>query len=261
MPYTQTVIVVGGEGDEDIRECLDTERVYAPDEIKAALERKENTLWVARELPSLGDFADVGRSRYRRDLLLLRPISETRRAILETMFDQIVAPGGAIQLLPEADLLDVLTADHPGDYVIGGVYDAKDEMLLLYRGHLKALTVPMSWFESNPGASPDPEEFEPIDCGQTVRLGEYEVGTDSILYAFDAEYRRRQKAKRRQLDDSFGGCLRRLRLMKGLNQNDFSSVTARTIRRIEAGQTQPHDSTVESIAAELGVEPDEITSY
>jgi transcriptional regulator with XRE-family HTH domain len=69
-------------------------------------------------------------------------------------------------------------------------------------------------------------------------------------------------AKRRAEDKTFGACLRRLRLLRGLRQADFGDVAAKTIARIERGETEaPHGQTLKVIAARLGVEPDEITDY
>lgn len=255
-----SIIVVGREK-ENLSERLNARRIFTPGEIREALKLEENTIWVARELPPLHEFSRVGHSRRRRVLLLLRGVDESRRAILETMFDQVVAPDGAIRLLEEAQLLEVVKSKQRSDYFIGGVYADEDDMLLLYRGDLRPLTLSMDWFDENPVANPVPEELELVDYGQGVRLGDYEVATRTILYEFDARYRRRQKENRRRLDDSLGGCLRRLRLMRGFKQNDFTSVTARTIRRIEKGEVDPRRSTIDKIAAELGVESDEITSY
>ena len=43
---------------------------------------------------------------------------------------------------------------------------------------------------------------------------------------------RRLLAKRRADDKTFGACLRRLRLQRGLRQSDFGGVSAKTIARI-----------------------------
>ncbi len=258
---TQSIIVVGGKEDEGLREALTARRVFSPGEVREALELQENTLWVARDLPPLHEFADVGRGRYRRALLLLGPVESPRRSVLETIFDPVVAPDNSMQILPEDQLLETLATDHREDYMLSGVYAAEDEMVLLYRGDLRPITISLQWFQNNPVARPDPEDLEIVDYGQGLRLGEFEVGTRTILYEFDANYRRRQKENRREIDDSLGGCLRRLRLLRGMTQKDFQSVTPRTIRRIEQGETDPRSATLEKIAGELGVEPDEICGY
>jgi transcriptional regulator with XRE-family HTH domain len=82
------------------------------------------------------------------------------------------------------------------------------------------------------------------------------------LYEADPEYRSRLTAKRRAEDKTFGACLRRLRLQRGLRQSDFGEVTAKTIARIERGETDaPHGRTLSLIARHLQVEPKDIASF
>jgi hypothetical protein len=69
-----------------------------------------------------------------------------------------------------------------------------------------------------------------VDGGQTVRLGEFEAAADAILYAFDAEARRRAKQRSIEKDASFGGALRRLRLQRGLRREDFEGSARRRSR-------------------------------
>lgn len=159
-------------------------------------------------------------------------------------------------------LAAILGEDNPGDYIIGGVYDPDDDVLILHRGDLQTLVVSTEWFERPLGPKPDFQDLEVIDHGQTVRLGRFEASTDALLYNFDREYRRRAKKRRLEEDDSFGACLRRLRLERGVRQDDFGEVTARTIRRIEKGSVSaPHRRTMEIIAERLDVELEEIGEW
>ena len=262
MKKTQKIILVGGDEANEASKVLGAYRVHTPGEIRDALRLESNTIWVADVLPPLHEFAAMGRGRYRRDLLLFEPIDWLRREVLGTMFDQIVAPEKGVRMLSKEHALEVLALENRSDFLIGGVCDEHDDLLLLYRGDLERLTVPIRWFLGNPVATPDPSDLEIVDYGQGIRLGDYEAGTDTILYEFDAEFRRRRKENQRELDESLGGSLRRLRLMKGLTQDDFHPVTARTIRRIEQGEVdQPRSSTLEKIATKLGVEPEEIASF
>lgn len=48
----------------------------------------------------------------------------------------------------------------------------------------KWLSVPMSWFEPRPNASPDFTDIEVIDEGLTLRLGPYEVDGSLIIQEF-----------------------------------------------------------------------------
>ena len=224
-------------------------------------------------------------SRVRRRLLVLSstplPQSNARREILTGLFDRVVfaltppsaAPpacadsspeASAIHAyLPPAEIAAVLTEAHPGDYVIGGMVDPTDRIVVLYRGTLEPLVVPYAFFQpTGNGVCPQFEAFGIADHGQSVRFGEYEASVDAVLYACDADYRRRTKRAERTEGTSFGSAFRRLRLLKGLHQHDFAPVAERTIRRIEQDQIQRvHGATRERIEACLGVPYEEIGTY
>ncbi len=71
------------------------------------------------------------------------------------------------------------------------------------------------------------------------------------------------KARQVAQDRSFGGALRRLRLLRGLTRADFEPVVSeKTIARIENGEvTTPQHDTLMAIAKHLDVQPEEIGSY
>lgn len=57
-------------------------------------------------------------------------------------------------------------------------------------------------------------------------------------------------------DNSFGAALRKLRLARGLSQQDFVTVVSREhISRLERGVSQPNLEVVEGLANVLGVHP------
>jgi DNA-binding Xre family transcriptional regulator len=148
--------------------------------------------------------------------------------------------------------------------LIGGSVDQVSRTITLWRGNLTALTVPFSAFEkSGDGTEPDFDQFSVADCGQTVRLGEYEAAADAILYEFDPEYRRRISQERRRSEQSFGASLRRLRKQRGLRREDFApDVAAKTIARIEQGNVrQIRKNTLKAIAGRLRVQPEEIGTF
>ena len=134
---------------------------------------------------------------------------------------------------------------------------------MLIRGSLDRVAVPFDWFERTPGGpAPRFDDLAICDHGLTLRLGSYEAAVSAILYDFDAEYRRREKARRIEFDDSFGGSLRRLRLERGLTRADFPDVSAREIARIERSEVKrPQPSTLEALARALRVKPSEIETY
>jgi hypothetical protein len=138
-----------------------------------------------------------------------------------------------------------------------------DAAVILYRGSLEPLVVPLTWFRPRPGGPrPDLDRLAITDYGQTVRLGDYEAAADAILYEFDSAYRRRARKRRLDRDRSFGGALRRLRLQKGLRRTDFSGLTSKEIARIERNEVKrPHRRTVAILAKRLGVPAGEIPKY
>jgi hypothetical protein len=182
---------------------------------------------------------------------------------LEDLFEPFVWSPGDFRTLPIDELAAVLADERRGDLFIGGYADRESQTLTLVRGDLRRLSVPLSMFPpSGAGTHRDPSRLAFTDCGNTVRLGRYEAAADAILYEADPDFRSRFLAKKRADDKTFGACLRRLRLLRGLRQGDFGDVTAKTIARIERGETEaPHGHTLKVIAAQLGVEPNEITDY
>ncbi len=196
-------------------------------------------------------------------LLVLEQASTPRRELLHALFRVVVAPEDGVRLLPQSELAEVMADDRADDLLIGGVVDADDKAVVLYRGNLERLVVPFAWFKVRPrGPRPDFKAFAVIDFGQTVQLGDYEASVDAILADFDADARKRMRSREIAADSSFGGALRRLRLQRGLARSDFSPLDAKTIARIERGDVDaPHADTLAVIAKRLGVNPGEIASH
>src|SRR5207247_10051075 len=120
----------------------------------------------------------------------------------------VVTADQGIRLLRAEELADGLGAAKREDLFVGGA--AADAAVVLYRGNLEPMVVPLSWFRTRPGGpKPDTADLAITDSGQTVRLGEYEAATDAILYELDAAYRRRAKQPEVERDTSFGCALRR----------------------------------------------------
>jgi DNA-binding XRE family transcriptional regulator len=195
-------------------------------------------------------------------LTLSRPRTESIQP-LDDLFEPFVWSTENFHFLPLPELAEALADDRRGDLFIGGYADPHNQTLTLVRGDLRRLSVPVSIFRpSGTGEKADAFRLAFMDGGNTVRLGDYEAAADAILYEADPDYRSGLLAKRRAEDKTFGACLRRLRLQRGLRQADFGDVAAKTIARIERGETDaPHGQTLRAIAARLQVEPDEILSY
>lgn len=197
--------------------------------------------------------------------ILLHGVEPATLVTAAQRFERI-ASGDPEAFLPPEELSEVLRAENRCDLFVGGSVDAATRTLVLWRGDLSALAVPFAAFSpSGDGTEPDFTKFAVRDFGHTIRLGDYEAAGDSLLYEFDADYRRRIGALRRATEQSFGASLRRLRKQRGLSREDFAPhVAAKTIARIERGE-QPKEAvrpaTLAKIAKRLGVAPDEIESY
>jgi DNA-binding Xre family transcriptional regulator len=141
--------------------------------------------------------------------------------------------------------------------------DREDEVLVLLRGNLKPLVVPVAWFRRRSSTTvPDLGDCGITDWGHTLRLGDYEAAAAAILYDFDRDYRQRAKARAVELDRSFGGALRRLRLRRGLGRADFRQISAKEIARLERGEVaKPRRRTLRAIVKRLGVAPGEIQTF
>ncbi len=165
---------------------------------------------------------------------------------------------GTAGVVPAQDLADIIGRR---DRILAAVAD--ESTVLLYRGDLDTLLVPLSWFSTRPdGPLPTPSGLAITDGGQTLRLGDYEAATEAILYDFDPAFRRRYKKNLIERDASFGGALRRLRIARGLARSDFAPLSDKEVARIERGDVKkPRGRTLAVLAARLRVKPGEIASW
>lgn len=216
----------------------------------------------ADDLAALADVAGEAKGNVRL-LVLDGVLSQPRREYLETLFRTVISPDRDTRFLGRAELVEAICADNRDALFIGGTVNTADEVVILYRGNLARLVVSFSWFiRPRMTERPDFSDFDVADHGQTVRFGRFEASTDAILYAFDADYRRRAKRRQLELDDSFGAALRRLRLLRALSRRDFAPLSAKSIARIERGDVaRPRDATLRRIARKLQVEPEDIGTY
>jgi len=158
-------------------------------------------------------------------------------------------PPAAAEERASSDLVDILSAENRDDLFLRASYDPMARHVVIHRGDLSTLVVPLSWFAPTVhGPRPDPARVRVVDSGQTLALGDYEAAADAILYKFDPDYRRRAKQRALARDTSFGGSLRRLRLQMGLARSDFApNLSAKTVGRIERGEIRkPHKRTLAS---------------
>jgi len=245
---------------------LEAERLRSESDVRDALERhRRRAIWVAPNAPAIRLLvaALAGRSRGDQRLLSLEPANGARHGLLHAIFRFVVSADEGVSLLPTDELADVLGSPHREDLFVGAAIATDDAAVVLYRGSLDPLVVPLAWFRvRHGGPRADPSRLSVSDFGQTVRLGDYQAATDAVLYEFDDAYRRRAKKRQIQQDRSFGGALRRLRLQNGLYRTDFPGVTAKEIARIERGEVKkPHPRTLAAVAKRLGVRPESIASF
>ena len=174
---------------------------------------------------------------------------------------------GIAQLLPKPELEEALRSPHRDELVVGVTVDEATDVVVLHRGSSERLVVPASrvreWAAGREDVAGrvDLLAARPTDYGQTIQFGAFEVAVGAVLYEFDPEVRRRQRERLREAP-SFGASVRRLRLQRGLRQEDVAGVSRRDVGRIERGETSvPRSETLVALASALGVTVDELGSY
>lgn len=237
--------------------------ISTSDEVREAFVRHRRARWVVERPAALQLLAGAGTTApdtWRRLLVLAEP-SPNRLQFLRGLFRDVITRQEGVHLRAD-ELVEIFATENPEDLFIGGVVDSEDDVLVLFRGNLERMLVPLEWFRRDRHPKPNFDDFEVIDTGQTLRFGEYEAAADALLYEFDAGARRRMKERERAQDRSFGGALRRLRLQKGLSRSDFPGIDPKTVARIERGEVEkPREETLSILARSLGVEPEDIETF
>lgn len=245
-------------------EGLPADRLRSAAEVRTALIRSQKgALWIAPDARAIRVILEalpaqpIGDQR----LLCLGARRGDGHALLHATFRFVVSADEGARLAPIAELRDILLSERRAELFVAA--SMSERAVVLYRGNLEPLIVPLRWFPTHTQACrSDPSCLAIADFGQTIRIGDSEIAADAILYEFDEAYRRRVKARLRNADPSFGGALRRLRLQKGLRQNDFPGLTAKEIARIERGEIKrPRQLTLAKIARRMGISVDEISTY
>ena len=232
--------------------------------VKEFASASKYAVWVAADFASLAPLAaHASSARGEQRLLVLDEMTEISHHVFSALFRYVVTASAKVRLLPPEELVRALTSSNREDLFIGGAVDKERGVVLLYRGTVDPLVVPLSWFSNRASETKvDPDRFDVADYGQTVKLGAFEAAADAILYEFDASFRRAAKKRALQKDKSLGSAIRRLRLQRGLRRSDFPKLTEKEIARIERNEVKrPRTRTLEAIAETLGVSTDELTSY
>ncbi len=180
--------------------------------------------------------------------------------VIESGFGRVLL--GARAMVGFEELTAILHDTHPEDFCVGAEWDEATDTLALWRGDLSVVVEPMSSFPTRGGVAPDPSRLSVEEYGQTVRMGDYEAAFDAILYERDPLYRRRAKRRMIQEEQTLGGSIRRLRLMRGIGRGEFPGLDEKTLARIERGDVErPQRATLEVIAKRLGVPVGELETY
>ncbi len=247
-----------------------------PAEIAQAYdENPEHRTWVSYTRKSLDDFVRTVASRRtwrpRRRFLqaesLLAVASPRAESVptLHGLFGRVVGDSPGYRWLPKDELADVLfdPATDRSQHFIAAAADPVTRTVSLVRADCQPLVLPFSFFEpSGDGATPDFAKVRVTDFGRTVAFGPYEASADAILYEVDPEYRKATNRQRKSAEKSFGAALYRLRKQKKLRRSDFAPLSPKTVARIERNEIgKPHGKTLQTLAARLGVPPDEIATY
>lgn len=195
-------------------------------------------------------------------VVFLDRVTPAQLDILRERFSRVLAEYEGMQRLPDDQLLEVLEAPNASDLFVAGAIDTALGSLVLYRGNLERLVVPLESFAVTGDLRPDFGRLAIGEYGHSVRLGEYEASADAILYEHDPAYRRAAKKRLVAERDGLGASIRRLRLQRGLSRADFSGLSEKQVARIERGDTPgPRPSTLRRLAERLGVEVEELGSY
>lgn len=116
---------------------------------------------------------------------------------------------------------------------------------------MERLEVPFDKVPALTGLSPDERrKFEITEDGSYLHWPDHDIDLDfeALKYAIDPDARRRAREARTRHDERFGRGVAVVRRDHGLRQSDVEGVSARQMRRIEAGAF-PRIATLEKIAA------------
>jgi hypothetical protein len=180
------------------------------------------------------------RSWYRDLLIVLPAATPPALAPVRVIFDAVIT-GTEYGLLGESDLVKVLRAPDAADRAIGAAYSATTGLLALVSGDGQQLVVPSTAIGPEQGA-PDLVAVKVCDDGRVITFGQrYRLPFDQFRRDHDPEYRAMVRHEELADDQTFGARLRRARVDAGLGQGKIGGLTARSIRRIEAGDVAEAD--------------------
>lgn len=233
--------------------------------VVAALgEPSRKQVWVLRgqrSIPDLIRAMSIAAPRVRgaRLIAYTEPTPVAAR-VLESAFHRVLL--GVRAMVRFADLTGILRSRNPEDFCVGVAWERETDTLALWRGDLSVLVVPMSAFRARDGVVADPSKLSIEDCGQTIRMGNYEASVDAILMDVDPLHRRKARKRAIREERTLGASIRRLRRSRGVGRADFPDLDEKTIARIERGEvSRPQRETLGIIARRLGVTVEELKGF
>lgn len=193
-------------------------------------------------------------------LLVLERLRPESRHALVTAFRTVLGYEDGIRLLEPAEVARVLAAHDWNERYIGGAVDRVIGGLVLYRADLTRDWLGLDRLEALGVGSPvDLGALAFEGRGLVVRLGNFTLATDRVLASMDSRYRRRTRKEILNLDGSFGARVRRLREGLKVPRTMFPGLSARTLARIERGESvRPRPGTLVIIARRLRVDIEEL---
>ena len=106
-----------------------------------------NLLWIApRQSDMLMLCNLVGKPRGNHCLLSLEPTKGSFKHYLNAKFSRVVSPDDGLRLLPLEEIAEIFASPECEDYFIGGIVDKENDSVILYRGNVEPITLPLSWF-------------------------------------------------------------------------------------------------------------------
>lgn len=90
----------------------------------------------------------------------------------------------------EITVIQALPLAEKRRYFVAGYVNYDYDLIMLFRGDGTSVQLNWQWFKPSGNETPDFHQFEIIDHGQTIKLGNYEVSARSILIERDPEVKK-----------------------------------------------------------------------
>jgi hypothetical protein len=167
-------------------------------------------------------------------------------ARLRSKFDPYVAPDAAsVRRLIHARRIDAT------DRLIASA-SIEDGNLIVWSCEPKRYEVPLREIPALSALGAEQlAKLEVSSSGSRIHWqdGDVDVNLDTVRAVTDPAVRQAHEAEARREAAAYSSAIRQLRLERGLKQSDVEGLTARQVRRLEAGDTVPHIGSLRKLAA------------